>query len=101
MPAMPAGDAQLPIEPTAMDQLPTAVPISSLTAPNASGFGRTAQAAWLLDQVLRELSSPDPDSMLIQLENLNSTLQFFLTVVMEQCQGNWGIYCAAIATAIR
>ncbi|KAJ5817601.1 hypothetical protein N7447_007609 [Penicillium robsamsonii] len=55
---MPASDDRLPLEPAILDQrnFPTALTsglaIQALNSPQVGGFGRAAQAAWLLDGVL-------------------------------------------------
>jgi hypothetical protein len=104
----PAGDSQLPIEPQILDQLdilePESLPkisVSCLTSPKIGGFGRTAQATSLLDQVLKGFDTLDIDSRLLQLDMLDTNIQAFLSLVMPQCQGQSGVFCTAINIAIR
>jgi hypothetical protein len=104
----PGGDARLPIEPQVFDQLdildPESVPnipVSCLTSPKVGGFSRTAQATCLLDQVLKGFDTPDIDSRLLQLDRLDTNIQAFLSLVMPQCQGQSGVFCASMNIAIR
>ncbi|KAI8633679.1 hypothetical protein F5Y19DRAFT_470921 [Xylariaceae sp. FL1651] len=104
----PGETSQLPIEPDVMDQRDifnpgpiSTVLLSSFFTVNVGGFGRAAQAASLLDQVLKAISMLDLKGRLVHLDSLDSTLQSFLTVIMQQRDGNWGVYCGAIALAIR
>lgn len=104
---MPARDDCLPLEPANLDQknpdavLASGVAIHDLTSPLVGGFGRTAQAAWLLDGVLQGLSTADPDQRLAHLIECDQSLQSFLAVVMQQHEGNSGIFCAPISLTIR
>ncbi|RFU31442.1 hypothetical protein B7463_g4874, partial [Scytalidium lignicola] len=105
---IPCGDARLPTEPNILEQtnflgpesLPY-VPLSSLSSVDVGGFGRSAQAVWLLDQVLKGFEIPSLGSRLIQLRGLDSTLQAFLGVLMRQRNEKEGIFCEAIAITIR
>ena len=104
----PGADAQLPIEPQVLDQLDILdpqslpnVPLSCLTSPKVGGFGRTAQAACLLDQILKGFHIPDIDSRLLLLDRLDTNIQAFLSLVIPQCPGQAGVFCAAINIAIR
>ncbi len=104
----PGGDARLPIEPQVLDQLDILdpeslpnIPVSCLTSPKVGGFSRTAQATCLLDQVLKGFDTPVIDSRLLQLDRLDTNIQAFLSLVMPQCQGQPGVFCAAINIAIR
>ena len=106
--AFPGGDARLPIEPQVLDQLdildPKAlpnIPVSCLTSPKLGGFSRTAQAASLLDQVFKGFDIPDVDSRLLLLDRLDTNIQAFLSLIIPQCQGQSGAFCAAINIAIR
>ncbi|KAL2828476.1 hypothetical protein BDW59DRAFT_170962 [Aspergillus cavernicola] len=80
---MPAPDDRLPLESSVLDQ---ALPRL------AGGFGRAAQAAWLLDGVLQGLSLTDPDRKHAHLADYDQTLQSFLVIVMQQHGGNYGIF---------
>lgn len=66
-----------------------------------SGFGRAGQAALLMDHVLKAISASELNSNSATLGELDVALQSFLAIVMKQCQETWGIYCGAIAIAIR
>lgn len=83
------------------DTLPD-LTVSCLTSPKIGGFGRVAQAAFLLDEVLKALSTKSVDSRLVKLDALDAALQKFLAVVMQQChEVMGGFFCGAIALAIR
>jgi len=104
----PSGNARLPIEPEVLDQLDILspesvpnVPVSCLTAPKVGGFGRTAQAACLVDQVFKTVEIVDIDSRLLQLDGLDTSLQAFLSLVIPQCHSRCGSFCAAVQLAIR
>ncbi|PYI35400.1 hypothetical protein BP00DRAFT_478989 [Aspergillus indologenus CBS 114.80] len=90
---MPAGDVHLPRESHTLDQdSPTVI----------GGFGRAAQAAWLLEDVLRGLCSADVDRQRARLVECDRTLQSFLATLMQQNGGgSWGEFCGAIALTIR
>lgn len=104
---MPTRDDCLPLEPSILDQMNPvgAVPprdsIQALTSPEVGGFGRSAQAAWLLDGVRQGLSMTDPDQKRAHLTECDRTLRSFLAVVMQQHEGNYGIFCVPIALTIR
>ncbi|KAI9708023.1 MAG: hypothetical protein M1820_004227 [Bogoriella megaspora] len=103
----PDSDARLPIEPRLLDRLDIesdALPniaLSCLTSPQLGGFSRFAQATSLLDQVFKAFSIPDTDSRLLLLDRLDTSLHSFLSLVMPQCPGQEGAFCASINTAIR
>lgn len=100
----------VPAEPEVLDQsdilgpgpIPN-IPVSCLTSREVGEYGRTAQATWLLDQVLRVLNTTDCEleSSLIELDGLDNTLQSFLAMILQQCHGQLGVFCAAIACTIR
>jgi hypothetical protein len=104
---IPAQDDFLPLEPSFLDQgnpavaLASRVAIQALHSPGVGGFGRSAQAAWLLDGVLQGLSETDPDQKEAHLTECDRKLQSFLAVVMHQHGGNYGIFCVPIALTIR
>ncbi|KAJ5521273.1 hypothetical protein N7527_005388 [Penicillium freii] len=77
------------------------IAIQALNSPGVGGFGRSAQAAWLLDGVLRGLSMTDPDQKRAHLTECDRKLQSFLAVVMQQHGGKYGIFCVSIALTIR
>ncbi|PYH87815.1 hypothetical protein BO71DRAFT_436350 [Aspergillus ellipticus CBS 707.79] len=96
---MPPGTARLPLEPCVLDQdqdvlsSPTTTKstamVESLAAPRVGGFGRAAQAAWLLDGVLRGLAmEDDPVRKRAYLDDYDQKLQALLAVVMQQCSGD-------------
>lgn len=104
---MPTQDDFLPLEPSILDQMNpvAAVPprdsIQALASPEVGGFGRSAQAAWLLDGVLQGLSMTDPDQKQAHLTECDRTLRSFLAAVLQQHGGNYGIFCVPIALTIR
>lgn len=108
---VPSAEARLPSEPEALSAEATNAPelsvrsnitASALTSEEVGGYGRAAQAALLLDQVLRSFQTSHLDDRLVQLDGLDTALQTFLTVVMQQSHGNPGSsFCGAIALAIR
>lgn len=104
----PEVHTRLPIEPEVLDQLDILslesvpnVPVSCLTAPKVGGFGRTAQATCLLDQVFKSFDTVDIDSRLLQLDGLDTSIQAFLSLVIPQCHSQCGTFCAAVHLAIR
>lgn len=106
--AIPSGSARLPTEPSILEQSDLSnlepvpyVPVSCLRSIKVGGFARTAQAAWLLDQVLKGFGISNLDTALFQLQGLDTALQSFLGVLMQQCNGKGGIFCEAIAITIR
>ncbi|KAJ5553305.1 hypothetical protein N7494_002683 [Penicillium frequentans] len=100
-------DCCLPLEPAILDQkdpgaMPTsAVAVHDLASPLVGGFGRNAQAAWLLDGVLQGLSMVDTDQKVAHLIECDRSLQSFLAIVMQQHGGKFGIFCTPIALTIR
>jgi hypothetical protein len=105
---VPGANARLPSEPEALAQvngpdlgLRPNFTVSSPTSEEVGGFGRAAQAALLLDQVLRSFQTSSLDDRLVQLEGLDTALQTFLAVVMQQGHDKPSSFCGAIALAIR
>ncbi|KAI0380803.1 hypothetical protein F5Y04DRAFT_91959 [Hypomontagnella monticulosa] len=105
---IPNEDVILPTEPEVLELaefqgygLSPDVPVSNLESVNIGGFGRAAQAAWLLDQVLDSFKIQSLDTKLNQLEALDSTFQNFLGVLMQQSGGKVGKFCEAVAITIR
>ncbi|KAH8668563.1 hypothetical protein BX600DRAFT_548891 [Xylariales sp. PMI_506] len=82
------------------DSLPSAL-VSCTASRKISGFGGAAQAAHLLDQILKALSIADIGNRLILLQGLDDAIQAFLAMTLPHCQEQIGIYCAAIAIAFR
>ena len=104
----PSGTARLPMESRSLDQLdisdPACVPnisVSDLMASEVEGFGRTAQAICVLDQVLKGFNVENVDLRLLLLDRLDTSLLAYLTLVMPQCQVQSGSFCTAINTVIR
>lgn len=111
---IPDGDALLPTEPETLrpgdcvrrDAISTHgayIDVSCIGSPDVGGFGRTAQAAWLLDQVFKTLEIPGLHSRLTQLQGLDITIQTFLGVLLQQCYAKEKPteFCQAIAMTIR
>ena len=82
--------------PRSPDSLP---PITSFV--NIDGIGRAAQAGSLLSRVIESIRSNYNPLGLAELRRIDADLQSFLSVVLEQCRGTWGVYCGAIAIALR
>jgi hypothetical protein len=104
----PDDNLQLPRESDILGQGkptgPEAIPVVLVSAPLAvavGGFGRTAQAAMLCDEILKAFTIPNLESRIIQLDNINSRLQSFLRVVMKQENCDTRVYCGAMVLAIR
>lgn len=104
----PGGDARLPIDAQVLDQLDVLksealpnTPVSCLTSVKVAGFGRTAQATYLLNQVLEGFHASDINSKVLQLDRLDTNIQAFLHLVMPQCHGQSGAFCTAVNIAIR
>jgi hypothetical protein len=104
----PRKEARLPAESETLNEVD--MPCAGLQADlflfsdpavDTGGFGRTAQAVMLSDQVLKSFGISEPRSRLIQLKDLDSTLRSFLEVVMKYTQGESGVYCGAVTIAIR
>ncbi|KAF2198505.1 hypothetical protein GQ43DRAFT_474482 [Delitschia confertaspora ATCC 74209] len=107
---MSGGDARLPIESGILEQVEFLggesvpyVPVSYISAVDVGSFGRNAQAAWLLDQVLKVSDISNVDTRMFQLQGLDTTLQTFLAALMQQCEGGQTdrYFCEAIAISIR
>lgn len=111
---IPSGDSLLPTEPDTLGKgdFPYLNPdsihapyisVSCIDSFNVGGFGRAAQAAWLLDKVFESFEIPDLDSKLARLQGLDITIQTFLSGLMQQCYANEKSidFCQAIAITIR
>lgn len=101
-------ELQVPTEPDILEQGPVLslesiprVPVCCLTAMDVGGFGRSAQAAWLLDQVLKAFDISSWDARLEQLHGLDGDLQAFLAMLIHPGYGGKGAVCETIAIAIR
>ncbi|RDW77881.1 hypothetical protein BP5796_05733 [Coleophoma crateriformis] len=104
----PSGDARLPTEPSVLEQSDVLspeqvryIPVSYLSSVDVGGFGRSVQAAWLLDQVLKGREIASLESRSIQLRDLDTALQAFLGEMMQQCSGKRGLHCEAVAITLR
>ncbi|XXG99869.1 hypothetical protein Hte_006210 [Hypoxylon texense] len=105
---IPDGDALLPTEPAVLEQIDYLdfnlihrVAVSNINSVDVGGFGRSAQAAWLLDQVLNGFKIQSLDSKLSQLKALDNTFQTFLGGLVHQGGGKGSVFCEAIAITIR
>lgn len=106
--SFPDADARLPTEAIIMEQSPFRVPdsksgvnLSQLNSAEVGPFGRTAQAAWLLDQVLKTIEVPAIDHRLSGLRNFDSLLQSHLRNLIQHRPEARVIHCEAIAITIR
>ncbi|OJK03622.1 hypothetical protein ASPACDRAFT_111479 [Aspergillus aculeatus ATCC 16872] len=108
---MPTREDRLPLESSVLDlgstttALAPHVMVHALSALQVGGFGRAAQAAWLLDNVLEGLLLTNPERKHAHLTDCDRSLQSFLAIVMQQMQqqadNNYGVFCVAIALTIR
>lgn len=101
---MPSAGAWLPTEKIAMEQSNADIPrvsVSSVSSADVGPFGRTAQAVWLLDQVLQSIEPANCDFKVHRLQKLDGTLQSFLGTIMLQLNGKKGALCEAVAIVIR
>ncbi|KAI0547029.1 hypothetical protein F4679DRAFT_555578 [Xylaria curta] len=105
---IPSGHPRLPTEPeilesSNLDHLTSThgTAITDLGAVDVRGFGRAAQAAWLVDQVFNAYNIVNFDARLGRLVALDETIQAFLSSLMQQCEGEGGVFCEAIALTIR
>ncbi|KAL4875632.1 hypothetical protein BJY04DRAFT_232346 [Aspergillus karnatakaensis] len=105
----PLGDALLPIDRETLDRgdylhpdsIPN-IPLACMGTDKAGSFARAAQAACLLDQVLKGLAIPDLSIRLPLLDSLDRTMQSFLTLVLSQTGPgiDWP-YCTTMGIAVR
>ncbi|KAK7910874.1 hypothetical protein PG985_013355 [Apiospora marii] len=117
---MPESDAELPTEAAIFEgrepergaglglpgsgeqqQQQPAAQLAALEHTNVGAFGRSAQAAWLLDQVLKGTETPNLESRLPSLRGLDEKLRTFLSKLVQQANGKRGPVCQAIALTIR
>lgn len=77
------------------------IPVSENTTEGVGCFGREAQIAYLLDQVLQTVKLSDVDEKQAQFATIDRELRAFLNILFEQCEGTWGMYCASVAIGIR
>lgn len=87
---------------TSAGHLPASSPVSCLSTFGVGHFGRAAQVAWIMDQVLEAFEMPSLDARLLRLGGLDTTLQEFLGVLMQQPWTGTEVYgCEAIALTIK
>ncbi|KAJ5308658.1 hypothetical protein PENANT_c053G02818 [Penicillium antarcticum] len=111
---IPNGDVLLPIEPDTLQPgeclrqdvmliHEASIAVSCIDSFDVGGFGRSAQAAWLLDQVFKALEIPSLHTRLSQFQVLDNTIQTFLGTLMHQCYANEKLtdFCQPIAITIR
>jgi hypothetical protein len=103
----PGGNARLPIDPSLLErddflgaETTSYTSVSHLTV-DVESFSRAAQAAWLLDQVIKAFDLPDIHNQLFQLQGLDTAIQSFLVALMQQSSSGQDKYCEAIAITIR
>ena len=80
---------------------PVTPPRSPVLSPGGGGLERQVQAAYLLEELLSIINNADNQDLLRSLLRLDVKLQSFLGVVMDQCDGTWGLYCGSISITIR
>ena len=104
----PSLDSSLPsdLKPGQQSQPPhsdcNAPVLSAIRASNVSGFGRHAQAVYLLDQILHVLSFPaEVETMHLELERLDGEIQAFLMLLLDESSQMRLHHCGAIASTIR
>jgi hypothetical protein len=111
---IPDGDVLLPTDPESLrpgDCLrqetvsihKSSTSVSCIDSPDVGGFGRAAQAAWLLDQVFKTLGILSLHSRLVRLQSLDAMIQNFLGLLIQQCSANERptSFCQPIAITIR
>lgn len=65
-------------------------------------FGRLAQVAWIMDQVLKAFEILSVEAKLVRLGQLATTLQEFLGMLMQQSWTGADVYiCEAVALTIK
>ncbi|KAF0327759.1 transcription factor gsfR2 [Colletotrichum asianum] len=100
---MPKDDSDLPVEIRCgnWSDVKTQCSVSSLSVNNIEGFGRVAQATWLVNKVLMAFKVSNTTSRLTQLRDLDATSQGFLAQLLQQHPGSGGIMCEAISITLR
>ncbi|KAI0859643.1 hypothetical protein F4860DRAFT_481723 [Xylaria cubensis] len=105
---IPSGHPRLPTEPEILESSnfdyltsSSGTALTDLGAVDVRGFGRAAQTAWLVDQVLNSYNIANFNARLSRLVVLDESIQAFLSSLMQQCQGEGGVFCEAIALTIR
>ncbi|KAF2034216.1 hypothetical protein EK21DRAFT_15160, partial [Setomelanomma holmii] len=77
-----------------------AAPLAPLSSPDAGCLGRAAQAAYLLDRVVRTTSMTPAQDGIADLAIIDKELQFLLSAVMDKCHGKRGGHCGAVGISI-
>ena len=105
---IPNSETQLPIELNEQHENDfensgpgISVHLSSLSLVRVGPLGRSAQAAWLVERIMKSIATLNEDSGLTQVKNLDSTIQSFLGTLMIQSEGSRGVFCEPIAIALR
>ncbi|KAK8101830.1 hypothetical protein PG999_012204 [Apiospora kogelbergensis] len=83
------------------EEYPLCSRLSALKEADTGAFGRTAQASWLLGQVLSALHIPDLETRLACLRRLDGELQMFLSDLVQQTSGKRGPFCGSVSLSIR
>ncbi|KAB5545743.1 hypothetical protein GE09DRAFT_1132274 [Coniochaeta sp. 2T2.1] len=104
----PKYDVRLPTEPYLLERSSdtsgepgSPLSVSCLFEEDIGSFGRSAQAAWLVDRVFQSFSVPDWDTRLAQLHALDGEIQAFLTMLIHPKYTGRGPACTTIAMGIR
>ncbi|KAF4930627.1 hypothetical protein CGCVW01_v000803 [Colletotrichum viniferum] len=100
---MPKDDSNLPVEIRCgnWSDVKSQCSVSSLSVNSIKGFGRVAQATWLVNRVLMAFKVSNTTSRLTQLRTLDATSQGFLAQLLQQHPGSGGIMCEAISITLR
>ncbi|KAB5547374.1 hypothetical protein GE09DRAFT_1131071 [Coniochaeta sp. 2T2.1] len=104
----PKHDVRLPTEPYLLEQSSdpsresvSPLSVSCLLEEDIASFGRSAQAAWLVDRVFRSFIVPDWETRLAQLHTLDGEIQAFLAMLIHPKYTGRGPACTTIAMGIR
>lgn len=65
------------------------------------GFRQAMRATYLLDQLLEVLAAPESEAKQTHLQELDNSIQVFLTMTMQRFPMASGVYCGGISIAIR
>ncbi|KAF5523407.1 hypothetical protein CGCA056_v005771 [Colletotrichum aenigma] len=100
---MPKDDSNLPVEIRhgSWTDVKTQCSVSSLSMNSIEGFGRVAQATWLVNKVLMAFKVSNTASHLSQLRDLDAISQEFLAQLLQQHPGSGGIMCEAVSIILR
>jgi hypothetical protein len=106
----PTGHASLPVDRQMLDHedllvdsdlMPNMPLLSSLTEPNVGGFARAAQACCLLDRIFEAMRVSELNTRLPHLENLDKSLQSFLSLILTRGPDKSWHHCTALAVTLR